>query len=300
MEFKLLRLLWDYSAARKIVDSDYIDKLIDIVVNHKKINKYVTKLNILTDRDSITNSGISLASYNPFSKTLEVYSDGINEMLNYEDKYRVLFNDIEQIFYNNLLITQIILHELEHANQRRIIDTETGLEAEILKLSTTQMEISAGIKLLESGYSIEDVRRYILEINLKNRQNYEENYEFAPEERLAQIQSYKEIIETLSELKEYVPNLLEFEKTNWLENMLRGYEYKDGVIMPPTIYYLIQKGSNSSLQQFDWFDTNYAKCLNLTKEKYSLHDRMKFGLIIDETEYNHCYQTLQMSKKYNC
>lgn len=300
MEIALLKLIYQYSSKRKLVDNNYIDKLIDIIVTQKQLNKYIYKLEILPYGE-YREIGRLLANYNPNSKTLRVFNNCITDMLKEKDKYRILFTDIEQMFYNNLLITQIILHELEHINQRKIIDSEDGIEAGILKASMLRIDLEKVNELLKLGCNKEEILVRFQEDIRRKRQNYKENYYYAPEERLAEIKSYEEIIKVISEIKEFIPNLLDFENTNLLENMLRGYEcqeYQEGIIMPPTFHYLLQSGQ--SLQQFEWFDSEYSKCLEFTKEKYKLKDRMKFGLLIDEDEFDYIAQTIQKSKKYNC
>ena len=270
MNIKLLKLIYDYSRSGKLVDHNYVDKLIEIVIEEKKLNKYVIKSQILSEKESFIENGISLAQYNPFSKTISIYANGINQMLEFNDRYLVLFGSTEQLFYKNSLITQIILHELEHANQRKIIDTEQTLEAEILKLITSEISFNTGMKLLNEGYSIEQIITYISIKKHQSNENYKKNYNIAPEERLAEIKSYQEILELLFEIKEYVPNLLEFEQTNKLEQLLRGFDYKEGFIYPPTVLYLIQNGNAQALNRFDWYNEDYYKCLQQSKSNYSL------------------------------
>lgn len=45
MNQKILKLLFDYSKQGKIVDINYIDKLIEIVVSEKDLNRYVKEKN---------------------------------------------------------------------------------------------------------------------------------------------------------------------------------------------------------------------------------------------------------------
>lgn len=300
MEIKLLRLIYDYSINGKLVDINFIEKLIDIVVTSKQLDKYVYNLAILPEKESQIEDGISIASYNPFSKVISVYVDGVNQMLEHNDRYLVLFENIEQIFYKNLSITQVILHELEHANQRKIIEKESSLESEILKLSSAEINIKTGIKLIKSGYSVEQVMIYIMTKKMQSINNYRKNYDIAPEERLAEIKSYQEIIDLLSHIKKYVPNLLEFEQTNKLENLLRGFKYDSGFLISPTITYLLESENAHSLNKFEWFNQDYYKCLHQSKEMYSLEDRLKYGLMIDDKEFEYCDYTLKTSRKYNC
>lgn len=213
-------------------------------------------------------------------------------MLERKDKYLVLFESVEQLFYRNLLITQIILHELEHANQRKIVDNEQTLEAQILRLSLLDYEIK---QILKNKYIDESIITYAK----AKMQVYNDNYAIAPHERLAQIKSYQEILNLLTQIKKYVPNLLEFEQTNKLENLLRGF-YQESEIYSPTAAYLIQNGKSQMLHEFNWYDEDYHKLLEKSKANYSFEDRLKYGLMIDEEEFDYCDQIIKTSRKYNC
>ena len=63
-----------------------------------------------------------------------------------------------------------------------------------------------------------------------------------PDERLAEIKSYQEKKDTLSEIFDEVPNLIKFESASILESKLRGYTFDKGRIISPTIDYLISTG----------------------------------------------------------
>ena len=296
MEKGLLRLIYDYSVKDKIIDKSYLEKFIDVVVNSQELNDYVRDMELSPDYEN----ELSLATYNPLSKKIKINSFGILNMLGYNTKYRKLFTKIENTFYDNIQISQILLHELEHANQRKIVDTKNNLESDILRLSMAQISDDKLEQLLNQGFSMGQLLLYMQYKGAVNKKNYEENYKKAPEERLAEIKSHQEIFHLLSYIKEYIPNLLDYENTTWLEQMIRGYNPEFGYIESPTIRYLLDNSCEVGLSHFDWYDENPNKCLKKTREKYTLEDRMKFGLMIDEDEYSNCKGSIQYSRKYNC
>lgn len=300
MEKRLLRLIYDYSVLDKKIDNSYIEKFVDIVVSEKKLNGYVSDIELHPDDDSYKGNKTALAVYNPLSKRIIIYTNGILELLYRNDKYRKLFTRVENAFYAKIQISQIVLHELEHANQRKKIDNEESLESQILRLSMADISIDKLKSLLDKGFTMEQLMLYIYYKGKIRTSNYKANYEKAPEERLADIKSHKEIISILENIKEYVPNLIDFEITNLLENMIRGYTDKGDYIEPPTIRYLLDNGNQVGLSKFDWYDDDAYKALKKSKDNYSLNDRLNFGLMIDEDEYYKSKQMLQYSKKYNC
>ncbi len=78
---KLLKLLYEYSANRKLVDGKYIQELIEIVVDSKDIVDYAGGL-IITDKDSrLRDPNSLLAVYYPNRKLIAVYLDAVEKML---------------------------------------------------------------------------------------------------------------------------------------------------------------------------------------------------------------------------
>lgn len=151
MKSKLLKFLYEYSANGKLVDGKYIQELIEIVVDSKDIVDYAGGL-IITDKDSrLRDPNSLLAVYYPNKKLIAVYLDAIEEMQKSFNTYQEMFNSTEELFYKNLLVTQVVLHELEHANQRKIMDKEESLEGDILRASLSKQDKDITIKLMQAG-----------------------------------------------------------------------------------------------------------------------------------------------------
>lgn len=290
----LLSLIYNYSINAKLIDEEYIEKFIDIVVNSKMLDKYVCDLQILAPEDRLPKGCVS--AYNYTYKTIYVDFNNTNKYLIGPDKYQILFDKDEQTFYKNSLISQAILHELEHANQYKLIDNEESLEAKILKFGRHNIKNSEMDDLVKKGYSIKDIANYILKRQIVYRDFYLES----PLERLAEIKSHQDMIILLSNIKEIVPNLLDFEQATKIEALLCGFNYEEGKIISPTAFYLKKMGEEQALKEFDWYDEDYYKALEKSKTNYSLEDRLKYGLMIDENEFHRCGRTLMLSKKYNC
>lgn len=295
MKSKLLKLLYDYSVNGKLVDNAFIEKLIDLVVNSKDIEEYVRGL-IITDKDNVlTDPHSLLAAYYPDKKLIMIYMEAIDEMLKSYSSYEAMFSESEQVFYKNLLVTQVILHELEHANQKRIIDVESSLEGDILRASIVQVDQGLVDKLMRAGLTGRQIEVIIeTQKTMKN-----DGYLGLPDERLAEIKSHQELADALSGIESVVPNLLDFEKTNILESRLRGYTYDKGVIVSPTIDYIVSTGRGLALQKFEWFNKDSRACLKNVQSKFSLDERLMYGLPIDKHEFMQSSRELLSSKKYS-
>ncbi len=295
MKSKLLKLLYEYSANGKLVDGKYIQELIEIVVDSKDIVDYAGGL-IITDKDSrLRDPNSLLAVYYPNRKLIAVYLDAIEEMLKSYNAYQEMFSSTEELFYKNLLVTQVVLHELEHANQRKIMDKEESLEGDILRASILEQDQDFILKLTRAGLT-----RKQIELILETQKTMKsEGGLTLPDERLAEIKSHEEVASVLTEISSEVPNLVDFEKTSILESKLRGYTYDKGMIVSPTIDYLVSTGKSLALQKFEWFNKDSRACLKNVQSMFSLDERLTYGLPIDSSEFMESSKALLSTKKYS-
>ena len=295
MKSKLLKLLYEYSANGKLVDGKYIQELIEIVVDSKDIVDYAGGL-IITDKDSrLRDPNSLLAVYYPNRKLIAVYLDAIEEMLKSYNAYQEMFSSTEELFYKNLLVTQVVLHELEHANQRKIMDKEESLEGDILRASILEQDQDFILKLTRAGLT-----RKQIELILETQKTMKsEGGLTLPDERLAEIKSHEEVASFLTEISSEVPNLVDFEKTSILESKLRGYTYDKGMIVSPTIDYLVSTGKSLALQKFEWFNKDSRACLKNVQSMFSLDERLTYGLPIDSSEFMESSKALLSTKKYS-
>lgn len=302
MTVKLLKLLFDYSQQGKVVDQNYMDKLVEIVVREEGLDNYVRRTKIVTDeiqKRNISSDRITLAVYSSLYKRISLYANNINKILECYEQYLPLFTPVEQLFFRNIMISQIILHELEHANQERMIEEDyqkESLETTILRLSDKIVRPRHIEKLLESGYPSHLITIYI---KAKER-HYKENYMTDPHERLAEIKSQQQILDMLELIKDITPNLVDYEGTSKIERLLRGYiEYDYDMISVPTFEYLQNPLAFEELSRFHCYQNNYDDSLKVAKKHYSLEERLTYGLSIDQKEYQYCQEVIQFSKKYN-
>lgn len=189
----------------------------------------------------------------------------------------------------------MVLHELEHANQRKIMDKEETLEGDILRASLSKQDKDITIKLIQTGLTGKQID-LILETQKTMKS---EGGLILPDERLAEIKSHQEIKDILSEISDEVPNLIEFENASILESKLRGYTFDKGRIISPTIDYLISTDKSFALQKFEWFNKDSRTCLKNVQSLFSLDERFTYGLPIDSFEFMESSKTLLSTKKYS-
>lgn len=251
MHENVIELIYNKSKDNKTLGIKDIDTILENLINEKSLNEYVLSINIQSKRSK------SLASYSNYTKTVTLYLGTIELMLKNIETNIFNVNSFEKTFYKNISILQALLHELEHASQEKMIFTENSLEAFIMRLSNLLCEF------------------------------YQKQlYEYSPEERLAEIKSFEEILYSVREcLKKYksLVKLIEIEKS---QRLLRGYHLVNNMINSPLIYYF-KNGKKEDLLKlaFSWYN-DFDKTFNEVRNTYDLNKRLKYGLPISINEYS--------------
>ena len=268
MEMELLRIIFDYTKQRKLIDRKFLDKFIEIVVNYKNLDDYV-KFVTFSEEIQSRDTGTVLASYNHLLKRIRVnYYSVVEYLENFENKY-CYFSDFENLFLKNLEIVQLMLHELEHANQFNKCENSSTYESMILSES----------------------------LFCTNNKLYKAAYNYAPEERLANIVSYKEIIKILNFIKELVPNLLNFENYKLLDYVINDYQIIDSNIIPPTIYYFFIGNMNESLRRLGLINSDGTIKQNIENE-FDYEKRLTYGLSINNYEFHSLHNQVNSMNRF--
>lgn len=252
----ILKIIYDKTIKNKILDLKDIEKILEVLVSEKKLNDYI--LNISVQQIGSNN----IASYSTYSKKITICIEMINQMVMDIERNISNIDAFEATLYKNLLILQTLLHEVEHANQQKIAYNDNTLEALIIRLSY----------LVKDGYA-------------------ENLYEYCPEERLAEIKTFDEILFLINYITKKVivlPNIIEMEK---LKRQLRGYHYKNNFITIPIADYFTIGNKKELLNIFN--------LSNICIEKYSLNDRFKYGFPISVNEYGVSMKKLVLSLQKN-
>ena len=231
IELQLLRLVMDYSLKGKLVDRAYIEKLVDIVVSNKDLHEYVRSLTF-TDKLDKSPDKVTYGGYNFLRHDVTLDYESLMMFIdNQSYHFDCLFNPTEQIVYRNLIVTQIILHELVHAYQDKKADdkSDNSVEAKLLRASFYFSQLCKNPKLLElllrGELSIEEFKK----MGALNFELYHQYYDYDPVERMAQAHSYKMVVSMLEPVKKQLPSLYEFENATYGEELLKSYEIRDYV-----------------------------------------------------------------------
>ena len=257
----VLKIIYDKSIDNKIIDIKDIDKILELLIIDSQLNNYILNIDIQPIRSN------NLASYSNYSKKITIYSQTIELMLKNIENNLLTTNVFEKMLYKNLSLLQILLHEIEHANQTKIAYTENTLEAFIIRMAYTVCD----------SY-------------------FESLYEYSPQERLAEIKSYRKIISLISYIKnklETLPLILETEK---LQRYLRGYHYSNGKVICPFITFFTTGKKEQILLSFEWYS---KQSLDLVYKEYNLNERFNYGFPISLEEYSNSMKRLVLALNNN-
>ena len=296
MEFYIFKLVYDYSINGKIIDKTFIDRLVEIVVLEKRLYNYIQRVNI-TDKLIKSSNGIIGAEYNLTSMDISIHSGSIQRIIESKSKhyqYYYLFNSLERLMFKNLLIVQIILHELEHVYQNKLCDNRHDnsiyfklINASfLLEKSLNNWEI---FKAISTGKIDENDLSALLS---KYKNLYQQYYKVNPSERLAQINSYKTIVNLLTPVRDQVPNLYNHEYLTLLKEKLNGYPNPWQIGICPVQIFLFGVELEDVWKDLDFYNKKVKKLTKTVYSKYSLEKRLSLGLPISELEYNSLNQKI--------
>lgn len=254
----ILRIIYDKTINNKILNFKDIEKILELLVIEKCLNEYILSINVQPIRSN------NLASYSSYTKKITIYTEMIGQMVKDIENNILNTNNFETILYINLSILQILLHEVEHANQQKIAYNDNTLEALIIRLSY-----------------------------LVNNEYDEKIYEYCPEERLAEIKSFDEINNLIGYINKNLTSLPDILKMEKLKRQLRGYHYKNDNINIPIAEYFTYGNKPELLDGID-LTSNVI-------ENYTLSERFKYGFPISTSEYGTSMKKLVLSlqKKFN-
>ncbi len=288
MQEELLKLIYDYAIKVKMPDYSFMEKLINIVKTYDNLDKYILEFEL---KDEDENDKKILGNYNGSSKKITVYQLQILKCL--KDK-NYNFTILERNFFNCVIFVQVILHEISHAIQYKMIESNnSSLETYILKSALANYDQEIVTEMFKHGYSINQVKIY-MELQEKARKNNKKiNYNIAPQERLAQINSYQKLEDILENIKNAIPMLFRYIKLMKYENLLLGYEFSKNSISSPTFKYFRDSNDLNRFSKFGWYTNDVEKLLNNLQCRYDLNERLKLGLLVQDREYDEFRRNLK-------
>lgn len=275
MEFKefVSNHILKYINNNKEIDEEFFYDIVDYFINMYSLTSYLHEL-VFYRKNSNAD-----AEYMIDDRVINIYTNTLNKTIILDKEYfEDKINKFELEYLTYLIVVKNIVHELIHVYQCSILNKiEKSLEEELIIFESTHLH-NLDINMLRE-LNI-DINKYTRKVN-KFIKKY---YDSLLCERLAEHYSIYFIDSLLSEestiLKEYYKDI-------FTDNLLRGYEYEDNILISPT--YRVYKGIHKliGIREFDyqWLNNNYE----VTKNKVKTLDfktRVKLGLPISDDEFD--------------
>ncbi len=260
----IVKIVYDKSINNKFLNLNDMEKILIFLVANKQLNSYISTISIMPTISE------NVAFYSECDKKITIYSTTLERVLKNIDKNILTASGFEKKLYQNMLILQVLLHEVEHANQYKISYRDNTIESFIIRIA-----------------------------NLVNEAD--KLYDFSPTERLAEIKSFKELITSLKFIRGKLQKLYELLEMEKLQRLIRGYHYNNPnkEVSSPLIAYFTIGNKRHLLNSFSWYEDSF---LNLSQQvylDYKLEERLLYGFPITVDEYLYCMKPLLVSLNNN-
>lgn len=211
LTIEIYSLIIRYLRLNKKLDHEFIKEFIEYVIFTLNLKPYVD----ITQNARIYNRGIGTYFYRDKDITIDLF-----KIFNQAEKLSKQL-DVNLLLVYYLETSRILLHEVVHASQfRKATSPNTDIETKILKASLMYDII------LNDNNKLQAFLNKGLNPKVFNQKNsvYLQNYDIAPEERLAETNAYYIMLMVLELLQTDANNLTIHYLNCFLKNLLRGYE----------------------------------------------------------------------------
>ena len=259
----ILDILYDYSINKKLLDEEAVLKIIKQFIDIYNIDT-INQITI-NERD-IKHFFSSILGYKKGGKLcifLKKIYVSMNKMT--VNKFK---DSLSYYLRYNLFILQIVIHEVEHAIQEMITNSnKTDIESKLLKIEKSFVDELIAIK--EDNH-----KEYKKKLKL-----YYKNYDIAFSERMAQINSYKKILEIIEPIKKQIEELFNLQEIYYNGSKIVTYK---SINDNPTVSFFSNLGMIKQLN-----DLNY--------NNFGFEERLNFGFKLSEHEFKFARQLKRRS-----
>lgn len=269
---ELVELVNKYNNKKTIVDEKFIIDACTIILNYYNLDNYLQVIKVNNTKSSY---------YYPGKKELNIFT-------NYKKQEKMLKKELndEFFYWYNLRVLLTILHEMEHVKQESI--SEDTLEGKIIKLNNSISKLPSFYSNVDIPFKEKMINTFKI-ISYGKYYNTKKNHNLAPVERMANINSYNEIIKITSKLKKDLLSIESFKiyaNISLLSLISLGYRLNGEFTNSPSYDFLnkikvLDKGELYNNQEL------------FTNVDFPYEKRLTLGLVLTKEEY----RTLEKNKK---
>lgn len=286
----ILDLLVEYSKNRKLIDIDFITKVVKEKVEELELEDYVKKIKTSGFHyQNIINKQTTSIGYDYYKKAIAVDEKELNNDIKFLTGGDFSeYSEFEKYLRVNSYILEILLHEIELANQfKKTSSDNCEFEQELLRicLHVYKNYLNQPIVSKFIGYYFRIWIDHDTGIDIENYRRITEQFpDILPNERIAGIKSNKNIQEILRPISTQIPHVYEYFRKTLIEKELKGYDFNKK-ITSPTERFLDEYKGLYLLGSEEYFNNGFYSLMHREKVE-SLENRFKFGLDISEKDYN--------------
>lgn len=257
----VLDIIYNYSKKHKLLDKEAI-----LLISTLLIKKYnISNINDIYITKKFLENRIETLAYLKKRK-ITICLSNLNSFIKNDENFINNYpNNLCYYMERNLQILQIIIHEMEHSIQHMMFKSESNdIETRLLNLEFDY------IVNMKEGYldSFKNYKNY-----RKKIKTYNILYPLRFTERMAQINAYSKIIETITPIKNEIPELFSLEEKIKEASKFANYVSPDKYGLPgPTILFFNYLKKTDELDLIDHINLSYEERLkygfNLTSEEY--------------------------------
>ena len=298
---EIAKNIFDNTKQHKLLDSETIINITLKLIQAYKLDKYVEKVAII-GHNNYDNTN-QLGQYTKSNKTITI------NVINHLNQYDYLnYNDL-LLINSNLVLT--LLHEFDHVKLEKKIDNnyqtiDVFFKNTIYKYKQIIPELEKWFSISNKLYEyskkeqlkifIKTIPLIIKSYNVRSKCNhllsqYASNHDIDPTEKRANINSHIELSCILDLLYNTSLSNLELEEIRYIQynnfenNCLEGYKlYRKGITNSPSYDYLKSIKRKKELLSLDIYDNNHLKAYIKANNKYSLQERILYGLPLNKDE----------------
>lgn len=293
---EIFKVVYDYVNRGQLIHEVGISKIVNAIARRNNLSDFLEGVSLEEKRKNKKDGNeIVYGSYLKYRHNITLYMENIIDFIN---SYDVIdMSDEEKILFANLELLSTLLHEVMHAKDRTEFMNKTPNDLKnLLYLSTDFDLLRRGY--VQKYYNLSIGRLHMFRIVSQRKKLYNKTYNLNPCERLANIKSYETIVDQIKPLaKGKYDRIVNLEYYRYLSYLLAGYETYSSEYTCPTDQYLHEVKLDKIWKKLGFYNPNKIEMVTDIKKRYSLKDRIEYGLPVSEDELDIIRKRMDTIKK---
>lgn len=281
MNSNILGRLYIYNESNKIIDEHFAFSSIEELINEYQLDNQIQNKYIINNGDSY---------YSYYDKLIAINLKNEKELLN--SLLHVLKKKMDNKSYIslvNLLLLESIYHEIEHAKQYKIVDSNiNNIEARLLNLSFNHY--------IDENVDEDKVNKYLFDLE-KEYNNQLDYYYCSPDERFAYIKSIN-MIYKYSKVVQNNRVVIDYLNYHRLEHIVEEYDVKRNKIICPLEKFFNIRIEVANENKVELIPFDELIDINEEKNNFKTAKRLLYGMPVNRNELDFYQKCLKKTKAY--